>query len=100
MSSWWTFSLMMRPLTSSLWTVDSGAGCNVWPQGRRAGHNSLLLPWKREVEMVVANGTSIEYHEQRRVRFRKVKFDLSRVFPGRGGPNVPCWPRRETEQSQ
>ena len=51
-------------------TLDSGAGCNVWPKGRRAGQNSKTMPKKAGVGMVAANGTPIEYHGQRQVRFR------------------------------
>ena len=41
-------------------TLDSGAGCNVWPKGRRAGKTSKLLPKKAGVGMVAANGTPID----------------------------------------
>ena len=58
-------------------TLDSGAGCNVWPKGRRAGKTSKLLPKKAGVGMVVANGTPIEYHGQRQVRFRGVRKNSS-----------------------
>jgi len=51
-------------------TLDSGAGCNVWPKGRRAGKSSKLMPKKAGVGMIAANGTPIEYHGQRQVRFR------------------------------
>ena len=52
-------------------TLDSEAGCNVWPKGRRAGKTSKLLPKK------VANDTSIEYHGQRQVRLRGVRKNSS-----------------------
>jgi hypothetical protein len=61
-------------------TLDSGAGCNVWPKGRRAGSNSKLLPKRAGVGMVAANGTPIEYHGQRQVRFRGMRTDPG--FPG------------------
>ena len=38
-------------------TLDSGAGCNVWPKGRCAGKTSKLLPKKAGAGMVAANGT-------------------------------------------
>ena len=50
-------------------TLDSGAGCNVWPKGRRAGKTSKLLPKEAGAGMVAENGTPIEYHGQRQVSF-------------------------------
>ena len=60
--------------------LDTGAGCNVWPRGRRAGRSSKLLHKKSGVWMVAASGTSIEYHGQRCVRFRGIRW--SSGFPG------------------
>ena len=62
-------------------TLDSGAGCNVWPKGRRAGKTSKLLPKKAGVGMVAASGTPIEYHGQRQVRFRGVRAGSSFAGP-------------------
>ena len=62
-------------------TLDSGAGCNVWPKGRRAGKTSKLLPKKAGVGMVAANGTPIDYHGQRQVRFRGVRAGSSFAGP-------------------
>ena len=62
-------------------TLDSGAGCNVWPKGRRAGRNSRLMPKKAGVGMVAANGTPIDYHGQRQVRFRGVRADSDFAGP-------------------
>ena len=58
-------------------TLDSGAGCNVWPEGRRAGKTSKLLPNKAGVGMFPANGTPIEYNGQRQVRFCGVRKNSS-----------------------
>ena len=54
-------------------TLDSGSGCNVWPKRTRAEKTSKLLPKKAGVGRVAANGTPIEYHGQRQVRFRGVR---------------------------
>ena len=77
-------------------TLDSGAGCTVWPKGRRAGKTSKLLPKEAGAGMVAASGTPIEYHGQRQVRFRGVRTNSS--FTGRGEPRVLCGPHRKTEQ--
>ena len=61
-------------------TLDSGAGCNVWPKRRRAEKTSKLLPKK-------AGG-----------KFVSVVFERSRVFTGRSEPRVLCGPHRKTEQ--
>ena len=45
-------------------TLNSGAGCNEWPKGGRAGRNSLLRPKKAGVGMMAGYGTPIEYHNQ------------------------------------
>ena len=65
--------------------LDSGAGCNVWPKGRRAG------------EMVAPNGTPIE-STTGRGKFVSVVFERTRVFTGRGEPRVVCGPHRKTER--
>ena len=49
-------------------TLDSGAGCNVWPRGLAAG-SSVLRPPKEGVNMFAANGTHINYFGQRTVKF-------------------------------
>ena len=61
-------------------TLDSGAGCNVWPKDRHAG-SANMTPKKAGVGMVAANGTPIQYHGQRQVRFRGVRMAGS-VFTG------------------
>ena len=50
-------------------TLDSGAGCNVWPRGMRAA-DSKLLPKQPGMSMKAANGTEIPYYGQRVIRFR------------------------------
>jgi hypothetical protein len=50
-------------------TLDSGAGCNVWPRGKRAA-DSKLLPKQPGMSMKAANGTEITYYGQRVIRFR------------------------------
>ena len=57
-------------------TLDSGAVCDVWPKGRRAGETKLLRK-KAGVGMVAAKSTPIEYHGQRQVRFRGVRKNSS-----------------------
>ena len=69
-------------------TFNSGAGCNVWPKGRRAGKISKLLPKKAGVGMIPANGTPIEYHGQRQVRFCGVRRSSSFHRPRRAARAV------------
>ena len=54
-------------------TLDKGAGCNVWPKGRRGRNLSKLRPKKAGVGMVTATDMPIQYHKQRWVRFRGVR---------------------------
>jgi ABC-type microcin C transport system duplicated ATPase subunit YejF len=54
-------------------TLDSGAGCSVWPRGWCAGSGSKLLPKTADIRMVAANGTDIPCYGQRIVRFRGVE---------------------------
>lgn len=54
-------------------TLDSGAGCSVWPRGWYAGSGSKLLPKTADIRMVAANGTDIPCYGQRIVRFRGVE---------------------------
>ena len=62
-------------------TLDSGAGCSVWPKGRHAG-TAKMQPKKAGVGMVAANGTPIAHYGQRQVCFRGVKAS-SPDFTGR-----------------
>ena len=53
-------------------TLDSGAGCNVWPRGKYSGSGTLTAK-KPGMRMIAANGTEIEYDGQRVVQFRGVE---------------------------
>ena len=59
-------------------TLDSGAGCNVWPRGLQSG--AALRPKKEGMRMVAANGTDIANYGRRLVKFRGVE---AQGFPGR-----------------
>jgi len=59
-------------------TLDSGAGCNVWPRGLPSG--AVLRPKKHGMKMVAANGTEIANYGRRLIKFRGVE---SQGFPGR-----------------
>ena len=50
-------------------TVDSGAGRNVWPKGRRTA--GKLEPLKKNIKLVAANGSRIEVLGEKVVRFEK-----------------------------
>ena len=63
-------------------TLDSGAGCNVWPRGMPAG-SSKLRPPKKGVNMIAANGTPINYFGQRLVKFRGIEPCKAEGFPRR-----------------
>jgi hypothetical protein len=53
-------------------TLGSGAGCNVWPKGKRAGRSVLELR-KKGIKMMAANGTEIKHYGQRTVQFRGIE---------------------------
>ena len=74
-------------------TLDSGAGCNVWPKGRRSGKTSKLLPKKAGLRMVTVRPS----RNSGRGKFVSVVFERTRVFTGRGEPRVLCGPHRKTE---
>ena len=59
-------------------TLDSGAGCNVWPRGLQSG--AELRPKKECMRMMAANGTDIKNYGRRLVRFRGVQ---AQGFAGR-----------------
>ena len=59
-------------------TFDSGAGCDVWASGLKAG-SSILKPPKRGLTMIAANGTPISCLGQRLVKFRGLDSD-TKVF--------------------
>ena len=52
-------------------TFDSGAGVNVWPQGRR--EDIPVMPTRSELRMCAANGTEIQNLGSKIVQFRGVK---------------------------
>ena len=61
-------------------TLDSGAGCNVWPRGLKAG-SSKLLPRQGGMRMLAANGTEIDYYGQRIVKFRGIEDERPKEAP-------------------
>ena len=70
------FDIMVDGQIEDTAALDSGAGVSVWPRGRKAGR-SVLLPKKKGIGMVAANGTRIEHYGQRKVSFKGVKADMS-----------------------
>ena len=67
----YVYDVMMEDGAMQTMTLDSGAGCNVWPRGLKAGL-SFLRPKKAGVAMVAANGSPIEHYGQRLVKFQGV----------------------------
>ena len=65
----------MKPFTSSLWTRELGATCGLKEDVQ--GRHPSCYQRKAGVGMVAANGTPIEYHGQRQVRFRGVRKNSS-----------------------
>ena len=63
------YQVQMENCEMVMVTLDSGAGCNVWPKGLAAGSSILKRP-KQGVKMIAANGTPIDYFDQRLVKFR------------------------------
>ena len=65
-------------------TLDSGAGCNVWPRGVWAA-GSRLTPKPHGMRMLAANGTEMACYGQRVVKFRGVEKepDADMGFPRR-----------------
>ena len=55
-------------------TLDSGAGCNVWPRRKKA--KAPLRPRKPGLRMIAANGTEIDNIGQKLIKFRGVEPDL------------------------
>jgi hypothetical protein len=77
----YVFDVELDDESKDVITLDSGAGCSVWPKGRHSG-NSKMLPNKKGVGMVAANGTPIQHYGQRKICFKGVKAAPS-VFGGR-----------------
>lgn len=65
----YVFDIEMDDGSADVVTLDSGAGCSVWPKGRHAG-KSTMTARKKGVGMVAANGTPIEHYGQRRSALR------------------------------
>lgn len=68
------YDVQLEDGTMVVVTLDSGAGCNVWPRGLKAGR-SKLMPQKLGIKMLAANGTEIENYGQRVVKFRGIDQD-------------------------
>ena len=67
----YVYEIQMENGDTTKVTLDSGAGCNVWPKGPPTG--SKLRPKENGVKMVAANGTEITNYGKRLVRFRGVQ---------------------------
>ena len=59
-------------------TLDSGAGVNVWPQGRR--EDIPMMPKRSGLRMCAANGTEIQNLGRKIVQFRGVQAVVRREF--------------------
>jgi hypothetical protein len=75
------YDVQLEDGTMVVVTLDSGAGCNVWPRNLQVS-GSELTPKQPGMKMVAANGTPIVYHGQRLVKFRGVAADVASVFAG------------------
>ena len=73
----YVYEIQMENGDTTKVTLDSGAGCNVWPRGFQSG--SPLRPKKEGMKMVAANGTEIVNYGRRLVRFRGIE---AQGFPG------------------
>ena len=49
-------------------TIDSGAGRNVWPKGKKVP--GKLMPLKKKVKLVAANGSPIDVHGEKTIEFQ------------------------------
>ena len=63
------YDIQMEDGSAVAVTLDSGAGCNVWPRGLAAA-GSMLRPPRKGMSMFAANGTPINHFGQRLVKFR------------------------------
>ena len=68
----YVFDVELDDGSTDVVTLDSGAGCSVWPHGRHAG-TSKMTEKKKCVGMVAANGTPIKHYGQRKVNFKGAK---------------------------
>ena len=77
-------------------TLDSGAGVNVWPQGRR--EDIPMMPKRSGLRMCAANGTEIQNLGRKIVQFRGVKAEAghssSSGFAWRVSATSSCGPIR------
>ena len=49
-------------------TIDSGAGRNVWPKGKKVP--GKLMQLKKKVKLVAANGSPIDVHGETTIEFQ------------------------------
>ena len=63
-------------------TLDSGAGCNVWPMNKRV-EGTPVRPKDPDLKMMAANGTEIENVGKQLVKFRGI--DCSEASAGFAG---------------
>ena len=64
----YVFDVELDDKTKDVITLDSGAGCSVWPRGRHSG-TSKMSPGGG-CKMIAANGSPIKHYGQRRVSFK------------------------------
>jgi hypothetical protein len=67
----YVFDVELDDKTKDVITLDSGAGCSVWPRGRHSG-TSKMSPGGG-CKMIAANGSPIEHYGQRRVSFKGIQ---------------------------
>ena len=77
----YVFNVELDDESKDVITLDSRAGRSVWPKGRHSG-SSKMLPKKKGIGMVAANGTPIRHYGQRRISFKGIKA-ASSIFGGR-----------------
>ena len=77
----YAFDVQLDDQSEDTITLDSGAGCSVWPHGRHAGH-AKMTEKKKGIGMVAANGAAIAHYGQRTLSFKGVKSD-DQGFTGR-----------------
>ena len=50
-------------------TIDSGAGRNVWPKGKKVPEKFMPLK-KKKAKLVAANGSPIDVHGEKMIEFQ------------------------------
>ena len=75
----YVYDIQMEDGSINTVILDSGAACNVWPRSKQSG--AKLMPRKEGIEMVAANGTSINYYGQWLINFRGM--EANQDFPRR-----------------